>query len=113
MVFLAYKNNKLVGFFIGVPNYYNNTLGNIGIKKLFNIFKIKNNPKEYVSLYLGVDYKHLGLGGAFAELAKQHFERNNLSSISALIHDDKLSGVYYKDLTFEQYTYELYKKEIK
>lgn len=112
MVKLAYKENNLVGFAIAIPNYENNTNGKLTLNKFIKILKTKKHPKEYIMLYLGADFKHLGLGGAFAEIAKRHLEQNKLTAYAALIHDGKLSDAYYKQLVYEKSEYELYKYEL-
>lgn len=60
MVKIAYFENKMVGFFISVPNYKNKVY-RLNFINLLKILKEKNKPKEYVMLYMGVDSKHTGL----------------------------------------------------
>ena len=111
MVFLAYKNKELCGFFVTVPNY-SNLIFNLNLLNFTNIFSIKNNCKEYVMLYMGASPEHLGLGGSFAELAKNYLKEHNCTSIGALIHEGNSSGVFYKNLIEDKYTYVLMETEV-
>ncbi|MBQ5579976.1 MAG: hypothetical protein IIT43_01800, partial [Clostridia bacterium] len=65
-VLLGYKDGELAGFFVCVPNYGTLVDGDLSLRDLPAILRIRRNCKEYVILYIGVDRKHLGLGGAFA-----------------------------------------------
>ena len=109
MVKLVYKNQKLAGFFIAIPNYYN-LLNNINLKTIVKILKIKKNPKEYVLLYTGIGHEHAGLGSAMAELIKEELVRKQCKSIAALIHEGKVTNHYYKELEINQYEYVLLEK---
>lgn len=102
LVYLAFKDNKCVGFMVCVPNYGNTS----------NLFNLLKKPKEYVMLYLGVENGHFGLGGAFAELCKEYLSKNNYSCISALIQEGKVSGTYYKELLTNTYNYILMSQKI-
>ena len=99
-VFLAFKDEKLVGFLICLPNFKNNN-------SLWNVLKTRRKAKEYIVLYLGVDNGHLGLGGAFAELSRKFFEVHKNTSVLALIHRGNMSGAYYKNLIVDKYNYVL------
>lgn len=110
---LIYKEKKLAGFFISVPDYKNLTHQKITIENLLKILRIKNrSSKNYVLLYMGIDPKHPGLGAAMAELIKQELVKKHASSISALFHEGKISGKYYKELAIGQYEYVLFGKDI-
>lgn len=111
MIKLAYKDDKLVGFFIAIPNY-NNLTSNINLINIFKIFQIKKKTLEYVMLYMGVDEKNLGLGSALVEIIKDELQTKNCTSIGALIHSGKVSNYYYKDLVLDKYEYVLMKKDI-
>lgn len=111
MVRLVYAKKKLVGFFISIPNY-GNLVNNINLIKLLKIMKIKKCPKEYIMLYMGVDSEYLGLGAALAEVIKTQLSENGATSIGALIHEGKVSGIYYKDLITDQYHYVLLEKQL-
>jgi hypothetical protein len=78
------------------------------VKFLYN----KKHAKEYVLIYMGVDPKHLGLGGALAEITKKELQKRKAKSIGALIMDGKVTNNYYKDLTVDRFQYMLYKKEL-
>ena len=63
-------------------------------------------------LYMGASPEHLGLGGSFAELAKNYLKEHNCTSIGALIHEGNSSGVFYKNLIEDKYTYVLMETEV-
>ena len=109
MVKLVYKNQKLAGFFIAIPNYYNLS-SNINVKNIVKILKIKKNPKEYVLLYTGIGHEHAGLGSAMAELIKEELVKKQCKSIAALIHEGKVTNNYYKELAINKYEYILLEK---
>lgn len=109
---LAYKDGKLKGFSISVPNFYGYTTGTLTIGKLLKILKIKKHPSEYVALYMGAERDSLGLGGAFAEIIRQKLQRDQASAVSALIHDGKVTGYYHDELYTGQIEYGLYQKEL-
>ncbi len=113
MVELAYKNNKLCGFMICLPNYYGLTNGKITLMKLYKILKIKKKPKEYVILYMGVDKDSLGLGGAIAEILKNNLYKYQCGGIRALVHSGKVTGHYYEQLNVDNVEYVLLAKDIK
>lgn len=112
MVTLAYKNEKLAGFFINVPNFGNATFGRITLSKIMHILKTKKKPKEYVLLYMGVDEGHFGLGGAFAEMAKRYLQEHSQHYIGALILDGKVTNNYYSTMIYDKYRYALLEKKI-
>lgn len=105
MTWLVTKEDKIVAFFICVPNYEK-------VEGVRNFIKIRKNPKEYVMLYMGVEQEHLGLGSALAGLAKEELYKNGCTSIGALIHGSKPTGNYYKDLIVGKTEYVLLEKEI-
>lgn len=105
MVKLGYRNNKLVGFFICVPNYG-------CTKKISEILKIRKHPNEYILLYLGADKTARGMGAALSESIWNELMLQEATSIGALIIDNKVSGKYYKEIVTGVYEYELLEKEI-
>lgn len=112
MVKLAFKDNEAVGFVVCIPNYGENSMGKLTIKKLINILRIRNNPKEYVIAYMGVKQGHLGLGSALAEVVKTELYNNKCTSVGALIHENKVSGSYYNKLIIDRNRYVIMKKDI-
>lgn len=123
MVNLVYKDDELVAFFINIPNYdlslYSLMLPNkafiekiASLKDMVKFLHNKKHAKEYVLIYMGVDPKHLGLGGALAEITKKELQKRKAKSIGALIMDGKVTNNYYKDLTVDRFQYMLYKKEL-
>ena len=111
MVKVVYKDEKLAGFFIAIPNYGNLT-NNISLINLMKIKKIKRNCKDYILLYTGIGKEHIGLGSAMAEVIKKELANRESKSIGALIHEGKVTNNYYKDLIIDKYEYVLLEKEI-
>lgn len=107
MVKLAYKDNDLAAFVICIPNYGTLTSGSISLRDLTAILKIRRKPSEYSIPYMGVAPEHAGLGNALSELLKQDLCRKNCTSVSALIHDGKVTGGFYKILLTHQSEYVL------
>ncbi|MEE0266311.1 MAG: hypothetical protein UD936_11870 [Acutalibacteraceae bacterium] len=112
MVKLVYKNDKMVGFFIGVPDYSNRLYGSLGLYEL--IFMLKNRRKcnNYVLLYLGVDEKHLGLGSALSQAMFEELCHKNASAIGALIKKGKVSEKYINKKIVSQREYLLFEKQL-
>lgn len=112
MVKLAYYDNKLTGFFISVPNY-GNKVYQLTLPNIIKILKEKNNPKEYVMLYMGVDQKYLGLGSSLVYSIINELKESSLPSIGALARDGKVSQNYANDLIDTKYEYVLLERNIK
>ncbi len=112
MVKLAYKNNKMVGFFIVVPDYQNKLYGNIGLSELIFMLKNRKRADNYILLYLGVDEKHLGLGSALSQAIFQELCKKTASSIGALIKKGKVSEKYIDKKIISQREYLLFEKMI-
>lgn len=101
MVFLAYKEGRLKGFMICVPNYYNRDKG-----------RRNKRIKEYIMLYMGAEKDSLGLGAAFAELCRKQLAEKNCTCITALIHSGNISGTFFQNLFTDRYEYVLMSKDI-
>ncbi len=112
MVKFGYKDNKMVGFFISIPNYHN-TVYHLNPINLAKILKSLKDPDEYVMLYMGVDQKHHGLGRALVYSIIQELNQSKKPSIGALAHDGKVTQYYAKEKVDNVYEYVLLEKEIK
>lgn len=113
MVKLVYKDEKLVGFSISIPDFGNNTCGKITLMKKIKILSTKLFPQKYINIYMGVDADHLGLGSMLAESIKRSLAERKCSAISALIHEGKVTGSYYnKELSVGRYHYVLLNREL-
>jgi hypothetical protein len=112
MVKLGYKDGKMVGFFVSVPNYGSDVY-NITPAKLMRILKTRKHPQEYIMLYIGVDRAHHGLGRALVYSVIQELNKNKCPSIGALMHDGKVTQKYAKDMIDQTYEYALFAKEVK
>lgn len=111
-VLLGYKDGELAGFFVCVPNYGTLVDGDLSLRDLPAILRIRRNCKEYVILYIGVDRKHLGLGGAFSQTIRQIGQNKGAGSIAALIHEGNGSGVFFRELTTHTARYVLLEKAL-
>lgn len=111
LVYLAYKDNKLKGFMINLPNY-GNLASNKSLLNLSKMLRIKNKVSDYILLYMGADNDSLGLGSALAELTKRDLCKYGFTSIGALIHEGKVSNNFYKELIEEKYEYVLMGKAV-
>ena len=112
MVKFGYKDGKMVGFFISIPNYHN-TVYHLTPVNLVKILKTRKDPEEYVMLYMGVDQKHHGLGRALVYSIIQELNQSKKPSIGALAHDSKVTQDYAKEMVNNVYEYVLLEKEIK
>lgn len=111
-VLLGYKDGELAGFFVCVPNYGTLVDGDLSLRDLPAILKVRRDCKEYVILYIGVDRKHLGLGGAFAQTIRDIGQKKGAGSIAALIHEGNSSGVFFRELTTHTARYVLLEKPL-
>ena len=111
MVHLVYSEDKLVGYLIAIPNYAEHQYSKSPFK-FMKLLSIKDNPKDYVTMYIGASPRHLGLGGILAEKARQYYEDNNCMSVNALIHRGNQSGKLYNKLTINEYNYVLLKLKL-
>lgn len=111
MVKFAYYNNKIVGFYISIPNY-NNLVYNLNLINLIKVLKIKKKPKEYIMLYMGVDQDHRGLGKAIVYSIIEELKKNNLPSIGALARDGKITQSYVEEMIDNRYEYVLMEEKI-
>ena len=112
MVFLVYKDEKLKGFSISLPNY-SNLINDLSLMNIIRINSIKKNSKEFVVLYLGADKDSIGLGVVLAILNQRYFVKNKCTSITALIHKGNTPERYYSDMVSCQSNYVLLSKELK
>lgn len=113
MVKLAYFDNKLVGFFICVPDYGVLSHRSITKSSFMKMMKMKYfSDMRYVLLYLGADSNHLGVGSALAEAVKAQLVKNKAYSIGALMHDKKVTNIFYRELCFDRSSYGLFKKDL-
>ena len=111
-VLLGYKDGALAGFFVCIPNYGTMVDGDLSLRDLPAILRIRRDCKEYVILYIGVDRKHLGLGGAFAQTIREIGQNKGAGSIAALIHEGNSSGVFFRELTTHTARYVLLEKAL-
>ena len=111
-VLLGYKDGALAGFFVCIPNYGTMVDGDLSLRDLPAILRIRRDCKECVILYIGVDRKHLGLGGAFAQTIREIGQKKGAGSIAALIHEGNSSGVFFRELTTHTARYVLLEKAL-
>ncbi len=111
MIKFAYFNNKMVGFYISIPNY-NNLVYNINLTNLIKILRLKKKPVGYIMLFMGVDKNHKGLGRALIYSIVQELKKTQLPSIGALARDGKITQKYAEELISERYEYVLMEQKI-
>ncbi len=111
MTKFAYFNNKMVGFYVSVPNYHD-LVDNVNLPKLIKILSLKKKPKEYVMLYMGVDQNHRGLGKAIVYSIMTELIKSKLPSIGALARDGKVTQNYAEELIEQRYEYVLLEENL-
>lgn len=112
MVKVAYKDEEMKAFCVSLPNYHHLTKGNMTIRKLLKMMKIKKKPDEYVILYAGADPSALGLGSAILHNIRNVLYENQCTSITALIKEGNLTGKLYEGVYVDQFTYVLLAKNL-
>ena len=111
MVRMAYYKDEAVGFYISIPNY-NNIVYHLNILNILKILKIRNHPKSYVMLYMGVKKEHTGLGKALVYSIVEELKKSHLPSIGALSRDGKINQNYAKEKISSRYEYVLLERNI-
>jgi len=111
MVKFGYKDGKIVGFFISVPNY-GNIVYHLRPLNILKLLRIRKQPQEYIMLYIGVDQKHHGLGRALVYSIIQELNQSKKPSIGALARDGKVTQNYAKDMIEDVYEYVLLEKKL-
>ncbi|MBR3025758.1 MAG: hypothetical protein IKN85_08905 [Oscillospiraceae bacterium] len=112
MVKLAYKNDKLVGFLICVPDYGNRLYGNIGFSDILFLLKNRIRCNNYVLLYMGIDGRHLGLGSAISQVIFKELCRKKAASVGALIRKGKVTEKYIDSKVLGKREYVLFNKKL-
>ena len=105
---LAYYYNRLVGFMITIPDYGLLLEQELSLKNLYKIFKRKSKPDQFIMMYLGVSPDFLGLGSALIYPLVNQFVKEELSTISALIHQPKVTQNYQADIRTDQTHYGMF-----
>ena len=112
MVKFGYKDGKMVGFLIGIPDYRNKLYGSLGLGKLLYILKKRKKCDNYILLYMGVVPESLGFGSALSLSAFNELCEKNASSIGALIKKGKDSEKYIEDIIVGKREYLLFEKAV-
>ena len=112
MVKFGYKDGKMVGFFVSIPNY-SNLVYHLNPINICKVLTLRKKPKDYVMLYMGVDREHHGLGRALVYSIIKELNQSKKPSIGALAHDGKVTQNYAKDMVQDVYEYVLLEKEVK
>ena len=112
MVKFGYKDGKMVGFFVSIPNY-SNLVYHLNPINICKVLSLRKKPKDYVMLYMGVDQEHHGLGRALVYSIIKELNQSKKPSIGALAHDGKVTQNYAKDMVQDVYEYVLLEKEVK
>lgn len=111
MMKVAYLAGKPVGFFIGLPDYGNQTARKNWLSR--NRLKLRRiRARRYVMLYLGVLPEHRGLGLALVKSFVMTAFWRGSSYIGALIAQDKVTAEWGKSAVIKQYHYVLLEKKL-
>ena len=108
MVKLAYKEGKLAGFLIAMPDYGSLVYQKLTPLNLAKLFWTKRFPKRYTIMYLGVDEQFLGLGSALAYPIFKEAQKRQASAIGALIHQKTVTRHYAAELQGDKHEYGLF-----
>lgn len=106
MTKIAYYKDKVVGFYISLPDY-GNKVYHLNLPNILSVLRTKKHPKQYVMLYMGVDAEHRGLGKAIVYSIIKELEANRLPSIGALARDGKVTQTYVIEEATSIYEYVL------
>lgn len=112
MVKLAYKERKLVGFLIAMPDYGSLVYQKLTPLNLAKLFWTKRFPKRYTIMYLGVDEQFLGLGSALAYPIFKEAQKRQASAIGALIHQKTVTRHYAAELQGDKHEYGLFELDL-
>lgn len=114
MIITAEKDGKPRGFLIAFPDYGDSLKGLNPVISVIKSYFLKMKAESYVFLYIGAEEP--GLGQALTYLPSLKIAERKASSISALIHEGKITGNYMGKLKKEdsdQYEYVLLSKNLK
>ena len=112
MVKLAYKESKLAGFLIAMPDYGSLVYQSLTPFNLVKLFWTKRFPKRYTIMYLGVDEEFLGLGSALAYPIFKEAQKRKASAIGALIHQNTVTRHYAAELQGHKHEYGLFELDL-
>ena len=112
MVKLAYKEGKLAGFLIAMPDYGSLVYQKLTPLNLAKLFWTKRFAKRYTIMYLGVDEEFLGLGSALAYPIFKEAQKRQASAIGALIHQKTVTRHYAAELQGYKHEYGLFELDL-
>lgn len=108
MVHLAYKEGKLVGFLIALPDYGTALYGKMSFWQTLCFLKRRWRAKRYSVLYLGAAKDHPGLGSALSYRHYCKVQERQAQTIGALIHQGKVTAGYAAPLQVDKTHYGLF-----
>ena len=111
-VSIAYIKNTPAAFSIVLPDYQNLLYGKLSLYKKIRIMLKKIRSSNYVSLYMGVEKQHRGLGKALTQKIIENVYKRRSGCIGALITEGKITEKYAEEQIGEKCRYVLYEKEI-
>lgn len=112
MVRLVYKNGKLAGFLICMPDYGSLVFQNLHPLNLVRLLCKRHRARRYIILYLGVDQTYLGLGSALAYTIFQQARKRRAAAVGALIHQKAVTRYYAADLQGKKHEYGLFELDL-
>jgi hypothetical protein len=113
MVRLAYKDDKLKGFCIALPNCGLLTRGRMNPIKFFKTLKIVNKPTEYVMFCDGAANDSPDLNKVLIHLTMNSLKEKGCSSIERIMNENDVSSECYALLRRDEHKYVLMTRWIK
>lgn len=111
LVKIVYFEEQPVGFMLGLPDY-SNLLYNLNTKNKMKIFFKKIRTKRYVSLYIGVERKHIQLSRYFIYETIRFLWFKNSTIVNALISSQKPNTNYAAQKIIGKNRYCLFEKKV-
>ena len=111
-VSIAYIQGAPAAFSIVLPDYQNLLYGKLTLYKKIRILLKKIRSSNYISLYMGVEKQHRGLGKALSQKIIENVYIRRAGCIGALITEGKITEKYAEEQIGEKSRYVLYEKEI-
>lgn len=108
---IVYCNGKAVAFYVNIPDY-GNTVYHLNPVNIVRFLLNRRRPKRYILLYMGVEQGHLGLGPAMIYEIQEVLKAEQVPSIGALVHGDKVTRYYESGLVTGTYEYVLLSKNL-
>lgn len=107
LVKLAYREDRLVGFCVAVPNYGNLRVGAHTLPERLRILYTRRKPKEYILLYMGSDKKHSRANFMLSTCIQKELKERQGSLTGAVVPKDEGMESPFSGLAENTYRYVL------